>query len=120
MRAKLLNDVLEDFWHGESQTEAAAVISSDGLLMGARLPESFDEDRLAAISSAMLSLAGRAADEFSRGDIEQVIITGEQGNFLICRACDDAVVVTMTSAQAQLGMVLHECRRLAAEVGQIL
>ncbi len=120
MRTKLLNDVLENFWHGESQTEAVAVVSSDGLLMGSRLPDTFDEDRLAAISSAILSLAGRAANEFRRGRIEQVILIGELGNFLVCRAGNDAVVVTMTTTEARLGMVLHECRYLAAEIAQVL
>ena len=82
------SDRLDQAIHGLlSQTpeiEAAAVVSFDGLPMAAALPPSMDEDRVAAMSAALLSLGERAAQGLGRGELSQVYIEGETGTvFLI-------------------------------------
>ena len=43
------------------EVEAAAVISVDGLIMASALPQNISEDRISAMSAAMLSLGERIA-----------------------------------------------------------
>ena len=52
-----------------------------------RLPAGMDEDRVAAMSAALLSLGEKAAQGLGRGDLSQVYVEGETGTvFLIsCR-----------------------------------
>src|SRR6478752_2324625 len=59
--------------------EAAAVVSVDGLIMASALPRDVEEDRVSAMSAAMLSLGERIAIELGRGQLDQVFIRGEQG-----------------------------------------
>ena len=51
--------------------EASAVVSVDGLIMASQLPADVEEDRVSAMSAAMLSLGDRIANELKRGQLDQ-------------------------------------------------
>ena len=57
--------------------EASAVVSVDGLIMASALPVEVEEDRVSAMSAAMLSLGERIAGELGRGALDQVYIKGD-------------------------------------------
>jgi predicted regulator of Ras-like GTPase activity (Roadblock/LC7/MglB family) len=102
------------------EIEAAAVVSFDGLPMAAALPPSMDEDRVAAMSAALLSLGERAAQGLGRGELSQVYIEGDAGTVFLVSCDDEAVLVAVASKGAKVGMMLYEVRRAAAAVAQVL
>ena len=102
------------------EIEAAAVVSFDGLPMAAALPPSMDEDRVAAMSAALLSLGERAAQGLGRGELSQVYIEGDAGTVFLISADDEAVLVAVAAKGAKVGMMLYEVRRAAALVAEIL
>ncbi len=102
------------------EIEAAAVVSFDGLPMAAALPPSMDEDRVAAMSAALLSLGERAAQGLGRGELSQVYIEGDAGTVFLISADDEAVLVAVAAQGAKVGMMLYEVRRSAALVADIL
>ncbi len=102
------------------EIEAAAVVSFDGLPMAAALPPSMDEDRVAAMSAALLSLGERAASGLGRGELSQVYIEGDNGTVFLVSCDDEAVLVAVASKGAKLGMMLFEVRATAAAVAKVL
>lgn len=102
------------------EIEAAAVVSFDGLPMAAALPPSMDEDRVAAMSAALLSLGERAAQGLGRGELSQVYIEGDAGTVFLVSADDEAVLVAVASKGAKVGMMLYEVRRTAAAIADVL
>jgi predicted regulator of Ras-like GTPase activity (Roadblock/LC7/MglB family) len=118
------SDRLDRAIHGLlSQTpeiEAAAVVSFDGLPMASALPQSMDEDRVAAMSAALLSLGERAAQGLGRGELSQVYIEGDAGTVFLVSADDEAVLVAVAAKGAKVGMMLYEVRRTAAVVAEVL
>jgi predicted regulator of Ras-like GTPase activity (Roadblock/LC7/MglB family) len=102
------------------ELEAAAVVSFDGLPMAAALPGSMDEDRVAAMSAALLSLGERAAQGLGRGELSQVYIEGESGTVFLVSCDDEAVLVAVAARGAKVGMMLYEVRRAAAVVAEVL
>ena len=102
------------------EIEAAAVVSFDGLPMASALPPSMDEDRVAAMSAALLSLGERAAQGLGRGELSQVYIEGDAGTVFLVSADDEAVLVAVAAKGAKVGMMLYEVRRAAATVAQVL
>jgi predicted regulator of Ras-like GTPase activity (Roadblock/LC7/MglB family) len=102
------------------EIEAAAVVSFDGLPMASALPPSMDEDRVAAMSAALLSLGERAAQGLGRGELSQVYIEGDSGTVFLVSADDEAVLVAVASKGAKVGMMLFEVRRAAAAVADAL
>src|SRR5664279_2837318 len=119
-RASRLDRILRELLHQTPGVEAAAVVSFDGLPMASALPPEMDEDRVAAMSAALLSLAERAAQGLGRGDLSQVYIEGENGTVFLISAEDEAVLVAVAARGAKAGLMLFEAKRAAAVVGQIL
>ena len=119
-RAGRLNRAIGDLLAQAPEVEAAAVVSFDGLPMASALPATMDEDRVAAMSAALLSLGERAAEGLGRGALSQVYIEGEHGTVYLVSADDEAVLVAVASRGAKAGMMLYEVRRAAAAVADVL
>ncbi|MDF1500679.1 MAG: roadblock/LC7 domain-containing protein [Anaerolineales bacterium] len=100
--------------------EASAVVSFDGLTIAAALPAAVEEDRVAAMSAAMLSLGERIAGELGRGYLDEVYIHGDGGYVLLTAIGNDAVLTVLARKQAKLGLVFLEMRRAAAELEPLL
>lgn len=119
-RSGQLDRCLSDLLSQAPELEAAAVVSFDGLAMASALPAGMDEDRVAAMSAALLSLGEKAAQGLGRGDLSQVYIEGEYGTVFLVSALDEAVLVAVATKAGKTGLMLYEVRRAAAVVGQIL
>src|SRR6478672_1873351 len=102
------------------EIEAAAVVSFDGLPMASALPPSMDEDRVAAMSAALLSLGERAAQGLGRGELSQVFIEGETGTVFLVSADNEAVLVAVAAQGAKAGMMLYEVRRTSRAIAEAL
>jgi hypothetical protein len=119
-RSQQLDRVIADLLAQAPEVEAAAVVSFDGLPMASALPATMDEDRVAAMSAALLSLGERAAEGLGRGGLNQVYIEGETGTVFLVSADDEAVLVAVAAKGAKVGMMLYEVRRAAATVAAVL
>jgi predicted regulator of Ras-like GTPase activity (Roadblock/LC7/MglB family) len=100
--------------------EASAVVSVDGLIMASALPEAVEEDRVSAMSAAMLSLGERISKELGRGDLNEVYVHGNEGYILLMAAGKDAVLTLLARERAKLGLVLLEMRRAADDIRELI
>jgi predicted regulator of Ras-like GTPase activity (Roadblock/LC7/MglB family) len=116
----MLDSILNELNGTSADIEASGVISTDGLMMASRLPAGMDEDRVGAMSAAMLSLGDRTAQELARGRLEQVLIKGEQGYVLMTHAGGEAVITVMAKANAKLGLIFLDVKRAAENVAKLI
>ncbi len=100
--------------------EASAVVSVDGLIMASALPADVEEDRVSAMSAAMLSLGERISMELGRGALEQVYIRGDKGFVLLSAVGEEAVLTVLAREQAKLGLVFLEMRRAATDLERMV
>ncbi|MBA4370255.1 MAG: hypothetical protein C0418_01590 [Coriobacteriaceae bacterium] len=114
--AGALNTLLEN----SVDIQAAALVSLDGFTMASALPEGMHEDRVGAMSAAILGLGERAAAELGRGHLSQVFIEGEDGYVLLIASGDRAVLTCLAGMQAKLGLVLYDMRQSAEAIADIL
>lgn len=119
-RSLQLDQVLGALLRQAPDIEAAAVVSFDGLPMASALPAGMDEDRVAAMSAALLSLGERAAQGLGRGDLSQVYVEGDNGTVFLVSADDEAVLVAVGRVGAKVGLMLFEVKQAAAAVGTAL
>jgi predicted regulator of Ras-like GTPase activity (Roadblock/LC7/MglB family) len=119
-RAVRLDRAIRDLLAQTSEIEAAAVVSFDGLPMASALPAGMDEDRVAAMSAALLSLGERATVGLGRGELSQVFIEGEEGTVFLVSADNEAVLVAVAAKGAKTGMMLYEVKHAAAAVADVL
>lgn len=119
-RTELMVDRLRDLQAGTPDVEASAVVSVDGLSIASSLPSNVEEDRVSAMSAAMLSLGERIAGELGRGALEQVYIKGANGYVVLTSVGEEAVLTVLARAGAKLGLVFLEMRRAAEDLEKLL
>jgi len=119
-RTEALEAMLKDLQAASADIEATAVVSADGLVMASALPANVEEDRVAAMSAAMLSLGERTAGELGRGTLNQVFIKGAEGYVILMHAGADAVLTTLARADAKLGLIFLDMERTASEIGEVI
>ncbi|MEF3193935.1 MAG: roadblock/LC7 domain-containing protein [Halothiobacillaceae bacterium] len=120
MRADMLTSILSELNGSSADIEASAVVSTDGLMMAALLPAGTDEDRVGAMSAALLSLGDRTAKELARGTLEQVLIKGDKGYILMTHAGEDAVLTVLAKPQSKLGLIFLDVKRAAEAVTKVI
>ncbi len=111
---------LDQFLEVSPDVEAAAIVSADGLPIASALPVDVQEDRLAAMSAALLTLGEKAAEGLGKGDLAQVFVEGSFGYVVLMAAGAHAVLVAVTSKRAKVGLVLYEMRQSAAQVETVM
>lgn len=121
-RTERMVSELRDLQVSTPDIEASAVVSVDGLTMASSLPAGVEEDRVSAMSAAMLSLGDRIAGELGRGYLDQVYIRGENGYVILMSVGQDAVAVLTVLArkQAKLGLVFLDMRRCVEALEKIV
>lgn len=119
-KADALAAALDDFLAVSPDVEAAAVVTADGLPVASALPPEVEEDRLAAMSAALITLGERAADNLGKGGLAQVFVEGEDGYVVLMAAGYDAVLVCVTTKGTKVGLVLFELRRAAEKIADIM
>ena len=119
-RTELMVDRLRDLQAGTQDIEASAVVSVDGLIMASSLPTDVDEDRISAMSAAMLSLGDRIASELRRGQLNQVYIRGTEGIIVLMAIGTDAVLTVMARNTAKLGLIFLDMKRAAIDLERLI
>ncbi len=100
--------------------EASAVVSVDGLIIASALPADVEEDRVSAMSAAMLSLGERIASELGRGTLNQVYIRGDEGYVVLMSVGEEAVLTVLARKEAKLGLLFLDMRRAADDLARLL
>lgn len=111
---------LRDLAASSPDVEASAVVSVDGLTMASALPAQVEEDRVAAMSAAMLSLGERIANELGRGSLDQVYIKGANGYVVLMAVGTEAVLTVLARQQAKLGLLFLDMRRATEDLAALL
>lgn len=119
-RAERMVGRLRDLQSSSPDIEAAAIVSVDGLPIASSLPQGVEEDRVSAMSAAMLSLGERIASELGRGMLDEVYVRGEKGYVILRAIGEDAVLTVLARQQAKLGLLFLDMRRAAEEFSVIL
>ncbi|HEY9627030.1 MAG TPA: roadblock/LC7 domain-containing protein [Coleofasciculaceae cyanobacterium] len=115
-----LGYILHTFVTNTADIQGAAVVTPDGLPLSANLPSAMDEERVSAMSAAMLSLGERIGMELARGGIDRIYVEGYEGFSVLTNCGDDAVFLVLASKAAKQGVLMLEIKRAVAELKAIL
>lgn len=119
-RDEKLNKILTDLRTSSPDILGSAVVSIDGFVMASALPGSEREDTVAAMGAAMLGMGERISQELLDGAMNQVFVKGEKGYVLLNAAGDEAVLVTLTTPNAKLGLVFLDTRRACEQLADVV
>ncbi len=115
-----LSSILQGFVSATNDVQGAALVTPDGLPLAATLPGSMDDERVSAMSAAMLSLGERIGQELSRGGIDRIYVEGNQGYGILTSCGEDAVFLVLASEAAKQGILMLEIKRAVNELKTVL
>jgi len=119
-RTEQLVERLRDLQASSGDVEAAAIVSVDGLSMASSLPADIEEDRVSAMSDAMLSLGERISSELGRGALEQVMVKGENGYVILTAVGEEAVLTVLARKDAKLGLIFLDINRSVEALSKLV
>lgn len=119
-RTEMLLEKLRDLQASSGDVEASAIVSVDGLSMASSLPPGIEEDRVSAMSAAMLSLGERIASELTRGELDQVNVKGDNGYVILTSVGEEAVLTVLCRKDARLGLILLDVGRAVEALKKIV
>jgi len=115
-----LGITLQNFVSGTSDVQGAALVTPDGLPLSSTLPGAMDEERVSAMSAAMLSLGERIGQELVRGTIDRIFVEGDKGYGILVSCGDDAVLLVLADQKVKQGILMLEIKRIVVEIKAIL
>lgn len=115
-----LSSVLQNFVTSTNDVQGAALVTPDGLPLAAIIPGGMDEERVSAMSAAMLSLGERIGGELARGSIDRIFVEGDKGYGILTSCGEDAVFLVLANQSAKQGLLMLEIKRALSELKLIL
>ncbi|RMA96069.1 roadblock/LC7 domain-containing protein [Hydrogenothermus marinus] len=112
-------DILKDLVR-DTGAEGAILVSPDGLTIASILPPDVEEDRVAAMGAAILSLGERVATELNKGELEQLYVKGTKGYVIFTGVKDFAVLGILAPPTVKLGLLLIEIKRAIKKLEEII
>ncbi len=119
-RTEQLVERLRDLQASSGDVEGAAIVSVDGLSMASSLSGNIEEDRVSAMSAAMLSLGERISSELGRGELDQVNVKGTDGYVILTAVGEEAVLTVLARKDAKLGLILLDVNRAVDDLTKLL
>jgi len=111
-----LEGILQNLVTSTSDVQGAALVSPDGLALASTLPSGMDEERVAAMSAAMLSLGERIGSELARGTIDRLYVEGDKGYGILTSCGEEAVLLVLASKAAKQGLLMLEIKRVTVDL----
>ena len=113
--------IVDDFVDRVPGAAHAVVVSADGLVLaGSRALPPDRSDQLAAVASGLVSLAAGAARCFQGGQVVQTVVEMQHGLVLVMAIRDGSILVTLATAQCDIGLIGYEMTLVADRVGKAL
>ena len=119
-RSEQISKLLKTLSTTTPDIEAAAVVDNDGLMIASALPGDVEDDRVAAMSAALLGMSERIVRELGRGSFALAMLRGSGGYTILVRCGAEAVLTVLATDTAKLGLIFLDVQRAAKDVGRLL
>ena len=126
-RSEALWQILKDLRESQQGIQAAVILSVEGLLVEA-YPSDNSEDshinptsspQVAAMASVMAGLSRRTLDRLAQGELERLMVQGEEGVLLIY-PCGRNFLAVLVEKDTRLGPVITEMNAKTPRIKEVL
>lgn len=97
-----------------------AVVSDEGLVIEAHLAAPVDRDATAALAATVLRGLDTLGQATGRGAPRLVVLEAEGGATILHRLANGATLVVLAAVDGDLGRLLHELRRHAPALLEVI
>ncbi|GAB4527016.1 MAG: hypothetical protein OHK0046_44400 [Anaerolineae bacterium] len=126
-RSEALEEKLKTLHKVVDGVKATVIVNVDGLLVAAYPPGNEENPhenptsspQVAAMSATLIGLAERTLGRLAQGDLERLLMEGEEGVMVVYPA-GRASLAVLVQKNARISRVLFAAKKTAAEVAEIL
>ncbi|MBN2470405.1 MAG: roadblock/LC7 domain-containing protein [Anaerolineae bacterium] len=126
-RSEVLGDILKAIKHSQQGIQSAVILSVEGLLVeGYPYDNSHDSHinptsspQVAAMASVMAGLSRRTLDRLAQGDLERLLVQGEDGVLLIY-PCGRNFLAVLVQKGTRLGPIITEMNLRTPQIQAVL
>mgnify|MGYP000431896941 CR=1 FL=1 len=126
-RSEILERILKTLHIAVDGVKASVIVNTDGLLVAAYPPGDDDNPhqnptsspQVAAMSATLIGLAERTLGRLAQGDLERLLMEGEEGVMVVYPA-GKASLAVLVEKGARLSPILFATRKAAEQVAEVL
>lgn len=115
-----LERILEKLVDECDEITAALVSGVDGMAWAEYTKGKLDENRFAAMSSAVLALGDNLIKEIHQGQVKKVLIESNGGNVFVVHAGSSLLLTVITHEKANIGMPLAHANSVSVEISELV
>jgi len=119
-REQMMLDILGELRSDGNGVQAVVLISSDAMALASVMPDDMEEELMSATASSLIAAGERVAEELARGSLDQVYLRGGEGDLVVVKVNDDALLACTVDNAAKMGMTLLEVNRCAQKLAAII
>ena len=119
-QAESIKALLRELEAKANGVEASAVISTQGLPICSAMPTDVDESVIAAMSAAILGVGERAMAELSRGQLNKILMEGQEGSIIMMGTGSGAILTTLINTKTNLGLIFMVMERTSKRIAELL
>ncbi|WP_438297532.1 roadblock/LC7 domain-containing protein [Streptomyces sp. HUAS TT7] len=116
-----IQNVIHDSWETTPGVRCAVLLSAGGLVLCSDpSTDTADAERLAALSSSLVSLTKAAAQAYGSGWVGAVMINMQRHHLCMAPVDAQTSLVMVSDADTDTGQVMYAASLLAAEIAVLL
>ncbi len=128
-RTELLEAALANLCNQLTGVQAAVIVSLEGFVVVSYTPQADGHDdeedavnspQVAAMAATLLALGERTLARLAQGQLDRLLLEGNNGAMLVVPASKRAAVALMVHNDAKMGLSLYALKRAAKEIALIL
>lgn len=117
-QAEKLQQDLDNLRNAIPELKGVVLASNEGKPLAHSVGEDADPDRIAALAAAASSLGRRVSDSLSAGSLNEITLSGSDGQVFLYNAGGKAVLAVIGPTGANTGLIHLEARWAAREIGE--
>lgn len=115
-----IRDIIEESLELASGVRAAMLLSKEGLPIASAVPTGLEEAEIAAMAASILGVADMAAERMDQGELEQVLLTNEEGYIIIKSAGEKAILVLAAAKSLRTGLLVYVAKTASEKIAPLL
>jgi uncharacterized protein len=115
-----IKEVLNKYRSISADIFGASVITMEGFMVASVSLNEIDEGLVGGLTAAMLGVGERIAKEMMNSKMNQLFIKSDKGYIICNNINEDTVLVSLVNAEAKLGLIFLEIRRIIPELISII
>lgn len=100
--------------------EASAIVSLQGLPIVSAMPAGVNDDVVAAMTAAVLSVGEKALEELQKGKLIKILIEGEKGYIIMTAVGQNAILTVLAKHSSNLGLIFLTMKQTAQKIANLL